>query len=346
MAETIDASQFTDEQLNNLLAGLPPEYGDKIKALPAEQKNQAIQLIISKGLLGTSEDVTSVVGQFLDSPEIKSAVETTGKDPYATPDEIQSLIDKEKGLTDKFITEEGDRRSARLKELSGILGGQRDEAFAENAPGIYEDLSSKGLLHSSATGQALSKEKGRLQSLSDAAISTQALSDQDVLSQFRQGAMQRELGLYEGGLERQYSIEDWTKSAGLQRELAQMNASAMKSAANTQGKYDMWGNIISAGATIGTGLLLSDRSVKENIKDTDLKSDSIDRIAVKDYNYVSDVIVNESMKGLQHGIIAQDLKEIMPEAVIEVDGKLMVNYAQLIPLMIKAIQELRRVNNG
>jgi hypothetical protein len=40
------------------------------------------------------------------------------------------------------------------------------------------------------------------------------------------------------------------------------------------------------------------------------------------------------------GVIAQELREVLPEAVTEMDGYLGVNYTDMIPLLIEAVKEL------
>ena len=41
------------------------------------------------------------------------------------------------------------------------------------------------------------------------------------------------------------------------------------------------------------------------------------------------------------GVIAQDVREVLPEAVTERDGVLAVKYTELIPLLIEATKEMK-----
>jgi len=49
---------------------------------------------------------------------------------------------------------------------------------------------------------------------------------------------------------------------------------------------------------------------------------------------------------LQLGVLAQEVQQVAPEAVSEVDGSLRVNYDKLIPLLIEAIKELKKKVDG
>jgi hypothetical protein len=86
----------------------------------------------------------------------------------------------------------------------------------------------------------------------------------------------------------------------------------------------------------------SDIRVKENIQDT-LSSNSLDKILqvnVKTYNFKKDI-----NKRNHTGVIAQELKEILPEAVLiaqkdELEDFHSVHYTQLIPHLINCVKEL------
>jgi hypothetical protein len=86
----------------------------------------------------------------------------------------------------------------------------------------------------------------------------------------------------------------------------------------------------------------SDRRVKENIQDT-LSLESLNKILnikVKSYNFIKDT------EKINHtGVIAQELKEILPEAVVvskhaDFDDFHSVHYTELIPHLVNCIKEL------
>ena len=84
----------------------------------------------------------------------------------------------------------------------------------------------------------------------------------------------------------------------------------------------------------------SDRRLKEKIKPTPVKA--LDKI--KDLNLVAfDYIKDKSHEEI--GLIAQEVLDIVPNAVNEYEGKdshLTINYAKFIPYLLKAIQELNQ----
>ena len=87
----------------------------------------------------------------------------------------------------------------------------------------------------------------------------------------------------------------------------------------------------------------SDRRLKEKIKPTPVKA--LDKI--KDLNLVAfDYIKDKSHEEI--GLIAQEVLDIVPNAVNEYEGKdshLTINYAKFIPYLLKAIQELNKKIN-
>ena len=54
-------------------------------------------------------------------------------------------------------------------------------------------------------------------------------------------------------------------------------------------------------------------------------------------------VPDATKKQLHYGLIAQELQEIYPDLVIEgQDGYLGVNYVELVPILIRSIQELKQ----
>ena len=82
--------------------------------------------------------------------------------------------------------------------------------------------------------------------------------------------------------------------------------------------------------------------VKYNLKQRFV--DSGDTATVQEYYYTDD---SKLLERTHYGLLAQEIREIYPDLVYEGgDGYLSVNYIELIPLLIKTIQELKQeVNN-
>lgn len=79
----------------------------------------------------------------------------------------------------------------------------------------------------------------------------------------------------------------------------------------------------------------SDARLKDNITDTGSMLSVIDSIEIKSFDWLTDG------RHVGAGVIAQQLRQIIPELVSEDDnGLLGVNYIGLIPYLVKAVQEL------
>jgi hypothetical protein len=90
---------------------------------------------------------------------------------------------------------------------------------------------------------------------------------------------------------------------------------------------------LTANATSWTSL--SDRTTKENIKSNNYGLKEVMQLGTYSYNYIG-----TNANDRRVGIMAQEVKQLMPELVPQLSsGKLGVNYTELIPVLIKAIQE-------
>lgn len=103
------------------------------------------------------------------------------------------------------------------------------------------------------------------------------------------------------------------------------------------------GNIVTAGSITADGDITafssSDKALKDNIVAISNPLDKVMQIGGYefDWNSTSDYSGNHDV-----GVIAQEIKEVMPEIVVERDnGMLAVRYEKLVPLLIEAIKELK-----
>lgn len=90
--------------------------------------------------------------------------------------------------------------------------------------------------------------------------------------------------------------------------------------------------------TQGTGSHQSDKALKDNLEPI---SDSLQKVsAISGYSF--DWNSKAEKSGHDVGLIAQEVAEILPEAVDEgLDGYLQVDYYKIIPLLVNAIKELK-----
>lgn len=86
---------------------------------------------------------------------------------------------------------------------------------------------------------------------------------------------------------------------------------------------------------------VSDRRLKENIKDTLIGIETLNKIKVRDFNFKRDL-----NKNVVQGFIAQELYKIYPNVVAKGDEKNIWGVAEsaLAPLIVKSIQDLSKEN--
>jgi hypothetical protein len=102
------------------------------------------------------------------------------------------------------------------------------------------------------------------------------------------------------------------------------------------------GDVTAAGDVIAYGV--SDIRLKNNIKVIDKALNKVLQLEGITYNWnnIAAEKIEKSTTERESGIIAQQVKEVLPEAVSErADGYLGVRYEKLIPLLVQAIKELK-----
>ena len=100
-------------------------------------------------------------------------------------------------------------------------------------------------------------------------------------------------------------------------------------------RFRVWsnGNVVNSNNSYGS---ISDVSLKENIVDATPKLDKLCDVKVRNYN-----LIGEEQK--QIGVIAQELEEVFP-SMVDTDGTTglkQVKYSVFVPMLIKAVQELK-----
>jgi hypothetical protein len=110
----------------------------------------------------------------------------------------------------------------------------------------------------------------------------------------------------------------------------------------TPGAYKLYlnGTAYSTGAWLG-----SDERFKRNIKNIENPLEKIMKIRGKTYEYKTDEFKERNFdKGICIGFIAQELKEVLPDAVkLNEDGFYAVNYNEVIPLLVEGIKEQQKI---
>ena len=107
--------------------------------------------------------------------------------------------------------------------------------------------------------------------------------------------------------------------------------------------------------TVPSLVTLSDYRLKENISSLSQSAlDAVEKMNVVQYNYKqrevetangTEKLYEDDSEILTHkhyGLIAQELREIYPDLVLEdSEGYLSINYIELVPILIQSVQELK-----
>ena len=123
---------------------------------------------------------------------------------------------------------------------------------------------------------------------------------------------------------------------------SKMIADAQVKAAQAQASAAQSGSMMGGiGSIIGAGLsLFSDRDTKENVERIDDALSLLRQLKPVSFNYIPEY--STSPERLHYGFIAQDYKEVMPDATYydESTEKLCIDPVELIGLLVRSIQQL------
>ena len=91
-------------------------------------------------------------------------------------------------------------------------------------------------------------------------------------------------------------------------------------------------------------LTCSDARFKKNVEDIDSPIENILKLRGVNFDWRADEFEDRQFDdGRQIGFIAQEIKEVLPEVVIEgVDGYYAVDYSRLTPILVEAIKEQQK----
>lgn len=132
-----------------------------------------------------------------------------------------------------YLGEQVGIQKNRMQELAALLAQQQDTAFNRNIPGIAETAQGGGFLETSGFGNSLARNYTDLQEDTSLALAKQGLADRDFEVAGIGKIADNRLGLQTGGLERQFSEEDLTRSERLARELGAMGVVSPKGESST-----------------------------------------------------------------------------------------------------------------
>lgn len=152
-----------------------------------------------------------------DTPLYGGAVNTGG-----TASKDQNDLINEAELAYKLQQERAgqskEERAQMLQEYADLIAQQQNRMLDENAPALYEDLNTRGLLRSSELGNAMSRERAKAAAILQEQVGLQGLSDRDAYIQSMEGASDNYLGGRSGAIQRRFSLEDFARQAQVAKD--------------------------------------------------------------------------------------------------------------------------------
>lgn len=109
---------------------------------------------------------------------------------------------------------------------------------------------------------------------------------------------------------------------------------------------------------VGNVYNYSDSRAKENIQTIQPGLDAVSKLRPVSYNWKAEMIKIDSLNSyipqgpnvnekLQYGFLAQDMEQVLPDIVTnDESGFKMINYVALVPVLVKAVQELQEIVNA
>jgi len=215
-----DASQRVDDQLSDIV-GDPNSPATGPVSGPGEpipSINQPIDPVTGQPLPvqppPTGELIGGVIG---DTPNYGGAVNTGGQ---ASKDQ-QALID-EAELAYKLQQEQAGmskaEREKMLQEYADLVSQQQNRMLDENAPALYEDLNTRGLLRSSELGNAMGRERAKAAAVLQEQVGMQGLTDRDAYIRSLEDANTNYIQGRSGGIQRRFSLEDFARQASVAKD--------------------------------------------------------------------------------------------------------------------------------
>lgn len=218
-AEQAAAQAAKDEagrRLDDTLGGIvgdpnSPVVGDP-NAPQIPQVNQPIDPTTGQPIDPTM--INDIIGS---TPNTGGAVNTGGTASKDQQDllneaELQYKLQNEQAGTSKA------EREKMLNEYAALISQQQNRMLDENAPALYEDLNTRGLLRSSELGNAMGRERGKAAAILQEQVGLQGLTDRDSYIKALEGSTDNYLTGRSGAIQRRYSLEDFARQAAVAKD--------------------------------------------------------------------------------------------------------------------------------
>lgn len=238
----------------------------------------------------TQAEQNQLLQDWIDKLSTKTTDEQAGRQK-----QFAELINKQKTTGDQYLTDFRSGRSKRLSDMANLLSQTAERNMSEATPSILEDLSSRGLLHSSAVGDELAKRKKQLAAATSESLQAQNLADLDAEQELSNSNLSNIQTLEKAGLSSDIDLSQWglgqeaglgttgyqnnfdmakqilqnkidMQRAGIERKfsvedldkemaLARELAQKQADSANSQSKTNLWGQLGGIGLDFGLNKL-------------------------------------------------------------------------------------------
>lgn len=126
--------------------------------------------------------------------------------------ELQYALQNERAGTSKADREQ------MLQEYADLISQQQNRLLDENAPALYEDLNTRGLLRSSELGNAMGRERGKAAQILMEEVGLQGLTDREQYIKAMEGNVDNYLQGRSGAIQRRFSLEDFARQAKVAKD--------------------------------------------------------------------------------------------------------------------------------
>lgn len=180
---------------------------------------------------------------------VTGGITQTGGQASTDQNRLLAEAELQKKAQQDFAAQQQATRAQLLQQYADLISGQQNRILDENAPGLYEDLNTRGLLRSSELGNALGRERAKAAAILQENIGLQGLQDRSAnLADLAGIENQYNQGRY-GAIQRGFSLEDFARQTEAARLTGQALAPIQQATPSAKGASSLQGAI--GGGTIG-----------------------------------------------------------------------------------------------
>lgn len=239
---------------------------------------------------------------------------------------------------DRAITQQEDNLEQQSSDAIGVA-----EQYSNSASGILATLSSitdskNSALRNLAVDEA-AINRGKMQDLYGA--NTAVAEEQDKEFEYNVNMpYQKKLEYLQNKKKRREQLTDQIIGSvvGLGATVLSGGANKAVGAAGGGGSQMPWWGSSDVGG-FGDSSVFSDERLKQNAEPSNYGLNEVLNLNVMEYEYITD----PSPKQRHVGLMAQNVLELVPEAVDQSQKYLKVNYNEIVPVLIRAIQEQNKI---